>query len=488
MIKLLSDGIVDEMISTACKLVTEKGMMTRNLELIEAAGKNELLQVKGNRIFPSVEALQTCLIHLKQNRISNANTYQHQHGWPDMLIDHQAADDLVFKLTDLPYQYCDHRAKQIFPLTRSHVIEGTKLMQALSVKQDLKGYTCGVPQDTADPLKTIEQYLIGFRYNQNGGGTIQSVAAEVESEFNEICCIAEGRENLQDRNLMLFSPSPMILDADDLYLCFKPGIRLGSFMVGSMPMMGMTGPVDPIGSYTLGIAEVLGAATILHALFPKAKAYIYPHPQAMDLNTGQMAFGTIEHARLEMLKLQVMKALGLPYYNLKDIMTSAQMPGSMAQGDKALGFYSGLMAGYKAFNLMSLSTDQVWSPVQALLDIEALKNAWAATRPINNPDAVSNAFNTICEVIDNDYLFGETVDTLMNMTENYDMNSFQKRYFSSEVWNAGGRKTELVAVEEKCNELLSEWNFHPDQMKLEKILNIYHRLCKKYNTDPIRLD
>jgi hypothetical protein len=169
-------------------------------------------------------------------------------------------------------------------------------------------------------------------------------------------------------------------------------------------------------------------------------------------------------------------------------MTSAQMPGSMAQGDKALGIYTGLMAGYKAFNLMPLSTDQVWSPVQALLDIEALRNAWATTRPINNPQAVSNAFGTICEVIENDSLFGETVDTLMNMNENYDMNSVYKRFFSSEVWTAGGRQSELIAVEEKCQELIAEWDFHPDQIKLEKILNIYHRLCKKYNTDPIRLD
>ena len=444
MLKLLSDDIVDEMISAACKLVVEKGMMTRNLELIEAAGKNKLLQVKGSRIFPSSEALQSCLFHIKQNRVSQHNFYQHQHGWRDMIIDHQAADDLVIKLTDLPYQYCDHRQQQIIPLTRGHVIDGTRLMQVLSVKYDIKGYTCGVPQDTADPLKTIEQYLIGFRYNQNGGGTIQSVAAEVEREFNAICCIAEDRDNLQDRNLMLFSPSPMILDADDLYLCFKPGIRLKSFMVGSMPMMGMTGPVDPIGSYTLGIAEVLGAATLLHALFPESQAYIYPHPQAMDLNTGQMAFGTIEHARLEMLKLQVMKALGLQYYNLKDIMTSAQMPGSMAQGDKALGFYTGLMAGYRAFNLMPLSTDQVWSPVQALLDIEALRNAWAATGPIDNPDAVSNALGTICEVIDNNYLFGETIDTVMNMNANYNMDSVHRRFFLPKSGTPAAGKRNLL--------------------------------------------
>lgn len=488
MIKLLSDGIVDQMISTASKLVIEKGIMTRNSKLIEAAVMNDLLHVKGNRIFPSDEALKSCLIHLKQNRISTSDFYENQHGWPDMLIDHQANNDLVIKLTDLPYQFCDHRTQQIIPLSRDHVIEGTKLMHVLSVQQNLKGYSCGVPQNTANPLKTIEQYLIGYRYNQNGGGTIQSVAAEVEMDFNEIRCIAEGRENHQDRSLMLFSPSPMILDADELYLCFKPGINVSSFMVGSMPMMGMTGPVDPIGSYILGIAEVLGAATVLHALFPQAKAFVYPHPQAMDLRSGQMAFGTIEHARLEMLKLQVMKSLGLQYYNLKDIMTSAQMPGSMAQGDKALGFYTGLMAGYKAFNLMPLSTDQVWSPVQALLDIDALKNAYAATRLINKPDAITNAWNTICEVIDNDYLFAETIDTLMNMNENYDMEFLHNRFFSSEVWNSGGRQPELLAVEEKCQELISAWDFYPEQGKLEKILPIYHKLCSKYNVDPLNLD
>lgn len=148
----------------------------------------------------------------------------------------------------------------------------------------------------------------------------------------------------------------------------------------------------------------------------------------MDLSSGQMAFGTIEHARLEMIKMQVMKALEFPYYNLKDIMTSAQMPDSMAQGDKARGFFTGLIAGYKAFNLMPLSTDQVGSPVQTLLDIDALKNAWSAIHPLTKPDAVSNTFNTISHVIDSEWLFGDADDTLINMYENYDTNLLHYRF------------------------------------------------------------
>jgi trimethylamine:corrinoid methyltransferase-like protein len=287
---------------------------------------------------------------------------------------------------------------------------------------------------------------------------------------------------------MLFLPSPLILDSDDLYLCFKPGIKLFSLMIGSMPMMGMTGPVDPVGVYVLSLAEVLGGAAILHALFPKARAYIYPHPQAMDLRSGQMAFGTVEHARLEVIKMQVMKALNLPYYNLKDIMTSAQMPGITAQGDKALGFFTGLMAGYKAFNLMPLSTDQVWSPVQALLDIKALSDAWETIQPVEDSEAISRATSTIDEVIQNNCLFAETADTLMNMKLNYQSEVLLRRFQTSETWQNAGRPEELDAIEQKHAELIAQWDYHPSQEKLQKIMDIYHKLCNTFNIEPLKID
>ncbi len=152
----------------------------------------------------------------------------------------------------------------------------------------------------------------------------------------------------------------------------------------------------------------------------------------MDLRTGQMAFGTVEHARLEMIKMQVVEAMDLQYYNLKDIMTSAQMPGSVSQGDKALGFFTGLMAGYKAFNLMPLSTDQVWSPEQALLDVKALSDAWETIQPVEGNGSVSRACDTISEVLDNKDLFAETADTLINMPFHYQTEVLFNRFQTSE--------------------------------------------------------
>jgi len=74
------------------------------------------------------------------------------------------------------------------------LLKDLKLLHVLSLQQGIQGYSCGVPQDTTSSLKAIEQYIIGFRYNQLGGATIQSVAAEIEMEFsrNPVYCGGKG--------------------------------------------------------------------------------------------------------------------------------------------------------------------------------------------------------------------------------------------------------------------------------------------------------
>jgi len=183
-----------------------------------------------------------------------------------------------------------------------------------------------------------------------------------------------------------------------------------------------------------------------------------------------------------------MKGLDLQYYNLKDIMTSAQMPGSTAQGDKALGFFTGLMAGYKAFNLMPLSTDQVWSPEQALLDIQALSDASEAIRQVEGGESLYRAADTISEVLEKNCLFAETADTLMNMQDNYQFEFLHRRFQTSQAWQNAGQPEELLAIEQKKEELIAQWDYHPPQDKLEKVTDIYYKLCRQFNTEPLKFD
>jgi hypothetical protein len=486
--KLLSDALSDRMIHEAIALLVKLGIETRNQALLDHAGKSEILFVKNGRIYPSREAVSECMVHLKENKVVEPDRLGNHHGWQDMIVNYSEGSGFSLRISDLPFQYCDHRAKKIVPLTRKLVVEGTRLIHMLSLDNQLKGYTAGVPQDTAPQLKAIEQYLIGYRYCCNGGGTIQSVDHSVSNEFARIRCIAEDRDDVNARDLMLFSPSPLMLDADDLYLCFQRGIKVNSIMLGSMPMMGMTGPVDPVGVYTLGLAEVIGAAAILHAILPDTLLYVYPHPQAMDPRTGKMAFGTEEHANLEMIKIQIMQRLNLPYYNRKDLMTSAQMPGSMAVADKSLGFYTGIMAGYKAFNIMPLSTDQVWSPVQTLLDADIIHTAIDTLNPSRENIISGNVIDSVEEVISEGKLFAETSDTLLNLSRHYRTDRLLKRFQSSADWIAAESPDELENAEQKHKDLVARWDYCPPGDKLGEIINVYHSLCRQCHTEPLNLE
>jgi hypothetical protein len=130
----------------------------------------------------------------------------------------------------------------------------------------------------------------------------------------------------------------------------------------------------------------------------------------------------------------------------------------------------------------------VWSPVQALLDIKAISDAWEATQPVEGSEAISRATSTIDEVIQNNCLFAETADTLMNMKLNYQSEVLLRRFQTSETWQNAGRPEELDAIEQKHAELIAQWDYHPPQEKLHKIMDIYHKLCNTFNIEPLKID
>ncbi|NJK87374.1 MAG: hypothetical protein HC906_16695 [Bacteroidales bacterium] len=153
-----------------------------------------------------------------------------------------------------------------------------------------------------------------------------------------------------------------------------------------------------------------------------------------------------------------------------------------------MDFYSGIFAGYRAFNIMPLSTDQVWSPVQALLDIEAIEDAFSVfgnvTLHRNYPEIVDD----ISHVIQSNSLFAEQDDTMLNMQVHYYTDMLHRRFFTSEMWSLQGAPNDIDAIQEKYNAYLAAWNYEPDMNRFNEMLNIYFLLCKKFNVEPIEFE
>src|SRR5512133_2273528 len=125
---LLHKDLINEMIHTAVKLVIQHGLLTRNTDLLNHAARSGLPGIKGDHIYPSEDAIESCLISLRKNKVPESDKHPNHHGWQDMIVNHSAKDSLNVRISDLPFEYCDYRKKEIIPLTRQQVIEGTKLI------------------------------------------------------------------------------------------------------------------------------------------------------------------------------------------------------------------------------------------------------------------------------------------------------------------------------------------------------------------------
>lgn len=484
---LLSRNVMESMLHYARKMAVESGFASMSSQLLEAADKSPGLNVRNNRIFFDEHLWDETITFIRENTIPGSETGREKNTILNFLTPRPQENNYKIRVNERPSLYSDHRSGVVRPLTREDVIFGTKMIDSLCNSSNIIGNTCGTPQDGHSNLQGIEQYLIGYRYNRNGGTTEVPVPLEVKEEYFSIREIAEEGFNRKNRDFSIWTVSPMRLDADELDEMFAPGQNVKTILVGSMPIMGLTGPVDPVGVYTLSVAEIIGGAAVFHSIFPEARLVVFPHPQAMDLGSGIISFGSPEHNRLEAMKMEFFKHLNLPYMVYRDVMTSSPMPDLVAQSEKMLNIVTGLTQGYTSFSIMPLCADEAWSYVQCLLDIEHIQSALHTHTCCTDADKAKNAFESCKAVIESNFMFGELDDTLMNMMETYRTDGLFKRYFSADQWKEHGFTNYIQVAEDRAHALVEASDYYPDENKLLKMLDVYAGLCRKMGVEPMTL-
>ena len=476
--RLVSPECLDAMVSSALRMIEEIGIETNRQDVLERAEGLSGLVVRGDRIHVAPEVAREVI---EQGKVERLTAHKNR-VWPvpDGPVEHP-----TINVSDRSTWIADHHARVLKPLTRADVIAGTKLIDALSPRC-VEGTTSGTPQDTIAPLQPIEQYLIGFRYSRNGGSTCVPLTPKAARFLSAIREVAEEDFDPKQRHFSVWVPSPLKLEGNELDDLLDSGAQVLSFYVGSMPIMGMTGPVDPVGVYTLSQAETFGGAAILHRLFPDARASFYPHPEPMDPATGVMAFGTPEWARLELVQKEIMEHLGMVAHHM-DVLTSACMPDVQAQADKMAALALGVAHGYTCFNLFPLCADEAWSHAQLVLDVEYVHRAWETQRWIAVVGRAEDAFETVAHSVRADEIVGAMKDTVLHLRENY-FRSPLPRVFTSSQWSDAGRLDPLADADAYARELIGKADYAPPEDKYRKVVDVYHQACREFGVDPMGLD
>ena len=148
------------------------------------------------------------------------------------------------------------------------------------------------------------------------------------------------------------------------------GLRVG--IGGGMPAMGATAPVTVAGAVTLNLAEQLALRILEWALFGHRRLHLGCSISVMDMRTSIRPFGRPEMAIANLMTAQLARHYGASFSGHAGL-SDAKLPSAEAGAQKALTAMPTLLAGGSVWiDAGLLSIDEVFSPIQMVLDNELL--------------------------------------------------------------------------------------------------------------------
>jgi hypothetical protein len=170
-------------------------------------------------------------------------------------------------------------------------------------------------------------------------------------------------------------------------------VRIG----GGMPTMGGTTPATFAGSVTLNLAEQLALNLLDHTLYGPNHLYIESSIGVLDMRTGIHPFGRPEQVMTNIMTAQIARTLGATFSGHAGL-TDAKAPSTEAGMQKMMtAAVTLLTSGNLWVDAGLLSADEIYSPIQMILDNEMLSALKHWTREYTI-DAASIGLPTIFEV------------------------------------------------------------------------------------------
>lgn len=392
--------------------------------------------------------------------------------------DSNKTDSLIhIGVCDLPQYYLRPDSGAIELMSTASLVDATKFLH--TVQQKTPGawsMVPGVPRDVPFELQAITEYYIGCEFCSNGGN-IDTLYPDQAVDYIFAMAEAMGRPY---KSAGMFTLSPLGLGGFEMATAFKRMDHFESFSISSLPLPGATAPVLLTPAWIISIAEAIAGGTVLYLASKGKPVYISTGMFPFEPRKSWVAGGMPEHSIME-----YQRGIIAPRYNptLKyshSMTTSAKKPGFQAASEKTAGALFAAMNGCKEFYTAGLlSFDDIFSPVQFVLDVEIRNLAQEYLKqPVGSQNTDWNAI--IAEGIHGGYSSAET--TLDNYSDVY----YFPELFTRNAMDKDHGRLEDIFSDEVCNaarlkaeEYIRKSDYTPDGTKIKEARKIYDSAWKR---------
>lgn len=259
------------------------------------------------------------------------------------------------------------------PYSMDSLTETARFVEKYAVKLGFTPNVPGYPSDVPKDLEALARLKICAQ-NCHGGLPLEPTSIYAAGYMMEMCDVLGTRME----RLPVYVASPLTLGGESLAMALHFHDRISAVKVSSMPSFGVTTPLNIPAAFSVALAECLGSAWIVHALTGlNAEFLVQMHP--FDFRAMSFVYGSPEHLLLGHLASEFnAKLFGHDFQVTRgNIHTLAKTPGAQAAAEKASLITVGALMGARVFNgAGALSLDEIFSPIQLVIDLEILSQVW----------------------------------------------------------------------------------------------------------------
>jgi len=359
----------------AKRILQEIGLKVQHPGALEGL-RVEGFRVDGNRVFFEPQTVETYVEDMRQ--------------WIRAQVDPGAAPDdgqLTLNVSTYSLYVHDIDRDQVVPYTTESLIQMTKLIDTLADDR-VRGTSPGIPMDEPPDLQPIAQYRIAALYARQGALPVDPTSAKTVEHLLDMAEVL-GRPI---QSLPIYPATPLCLGGESWDVVLACVDRLSHIRVYSMPSTGASAPIHPFGALALAAAELMGGLVVARLMTHKPVVFtvnIFP----FDLRTGAMVFGSPENALFQMVCNDLNQFYGWPWNpSFGNIHVMPKLPNVQSGAEKAAIMAVGAFLGARDFaSAGTLSLDEIFSPVQLLVDCEirdwvqrAIQGVWMGEEAVDD--------------------------------------------------------------------------------------------------------
>ena len=346
---LIEPAWAEEILAKALRLLSEIGIALPEEALQEQAKKAGLTVPANGRVTLSSSQV---LEYLKTLRTEN---------------DLKPSDRLSGKIGIYASRLAGEGTETDF-FTRQTLIRQTQICQAVADRYGIEANAPGYAHDVPGELESLHKYWVSCLWCGHGDPEPSSaLSADYLFPMADVM-------GTPLRRLPAFPPSPLTLAGSSVHSIVKHARQLESAYVYAMSLMGISTPMSVTDGFAVNLAETMGCAYLLHVI-TGLRVDIRPNLLPFDLRTMGLSFGSPEKFLLEQMAADLYAQIldEEVSYRSTNVHTLAKRCGAQSCFERGSLMTAGCLYGARRFYCIgSLALDEVFSPLQLIVDLEMM--------------------------------------------------------------------------------------------------------------------